>query len=58
MKKNIVYDTVDCMKRIKKIYPWIPICIIRRVLFAEEVYMHEIGVIDWLPKLKYWNFKK
>lgn len=46
MKKNIVYDTVDCMKRIKKIYPWIPIFIIRRVLFAEEVYMHEIGVID------------
>lgn len=58
MSNKIVYDTVDCMKLIKKKYPWIPICIIRRVLFAEELYMHKIGIIEWLPKLDGWSFKK
>ena len=54
----IYYDTVDCMKLIRKKYPLIPMFIIRRVLFAEELYMHTIGVSDWKPDLKYWRFKK
>lgn len=58
MEKSLIFDTVDCMKLIKKKYPWIPICIIRRVLFAEELYMYKIGIIDWKPELKYWYFKK
>lgn len=58
MSNKLVYDTLDCMKLIKKKYPWIPRSIIRRVLFAEELYMHKIGIIDWLPKLKDWCFKK
>ena len=58
MGKGIVYDTLDCMKLIKKRYPLIPIFIIRRVLFAEELYMHKIGIIDWKPELKAWYFKK
>lgn len=60
MKKAIIYDTVDCMHLIKKEFPWIPIFIIRRVLFAEEIYMHEIGLIEYKPtSLKTWHhFKK
>lgn len=58
MSNKPVYDTLDCMRLIKKKYPWIPICIIRRVLFAEELYMHKIGIIDWLPELNAWYFKK
>ena len=52
------YDTIECMKLIKKKYPWVPIFIIRRVLFAEELYMHKMGIIDYKPDLKYWRFKK
>ena len=52
------YDSIDCMKLVKKKDPWIPIFIIQRVLFAEELYMHEVGIIDWKPNLKYWHFKK
>lgn len=58
MKKVKVYDTLDCMRLIKKKYSWIPIFIVRRVLFAEELYMHKIGIIDWMPDLKSWHFKK
>lgn len=58
MSNKLVYDTLDCMRLIKKKYPLIPICIIRRVLFAEDVYMHKIGIIDWIPKLNHWSFKK
>ena len=58
MNTGLYYDTVDCMKLIRKKYPLIPMFIIRRVLFAEELYMHKIGVIDWKPNLKYWRFKK
>ena len=54
----IYYDTVDCMKLIRKKYPLIPMFIIRRVLFAEELYMHKVGIIDYVPNLKYWRFKK
>lgn len=57
-KKIKIYDTVDCMKLIKKTYPFIPKWVIRRVLFAEELYMHKIGIIDWVPKLSNWHFKK
>jgi hypothetical protein len=58
MNKNLYYDTIDCMKLIKKKYPWIPIFVIRRILFAEELYMHKIGIIDRKPDLKSWHFKK
>ena len=58
MSNEIVYDTVECMKLIKKMYPFIPIWVIKKVLFAEELYMYQIGIIDWLPKLSNWNFKK
>lgn len=58
-KKSVpVYDTLDCMRLIKKRFPWIPRCIIRRVLFAEELYMNKIGIIDYVPELKAWYFKK
>lgn len=58
-KKSVpVYDTLDCMRLIKKRFPWIPRCIIRRVLFAEELYMNEVGIIDYVPELKAWYFKK
>ena len=56
MKKDLIYDTKECMRLIKKEYPWIPIFVIRRVLFAEELYMHKIGIIDWKPDLKSWHF--
>ena len=53
-----VYDTLDCMRLIKKKFPWIPKGIIRRVLFAEELYMYKIGIIKWKPTLDSWYFKK
>ena len=58
MNTGLYYDTVDCMKLIRKKYPLIPMSIIRRVLFAEELYMHKVGIIDYVPNLKYWRFKK
>lgn len=58
MNEMKVYDTMECMKLIKKIYPWIPIFIIRKVLYAEEVYMHKIGIISWKPALENWIFTK
>ena len=58
MNEMKVYDTMECMKLVKKIYPWIPIFIIRRVLYAEEVYMHKIGIISWKPILESWIFTK
>ena len=57
MKKDLIYDTKECMRLIKKEYPWIPICIIRRVLLAEELYMYKIGIINWKPELGDWYFK-
>ena len=58
MNTGLYYDTVDCMKLIREKYPLIPMFIIRRVLFAEELYMHKVGIIDYVPNLKYWRFKK
>ena len=58
MNTGLYYDTIDCMKLIRKKYPLIPMFIIRRVLFAEELYMHKVGIIDYVPDLKYWRFKK
>ena len=59
MNQGVVYyDTIDCMKLIRKKYPLIPMFIIRRVLFAEELYMHKVGIINWEPNLKSWHFKK
>ena len=51
MNEMKVYDTMECMKLVKKIYPWIPIFIIRRVLYAAEAYMYKIGIISWKPVL-------
>ena len=58
MNTGLYYDTIDCMKLIRKKYPLIPMFIIRRVLFAEELYMRKVGIIDYVPNLKYWRFKK
>ena len=55
---TIYYDTIESMKLTKTKYTRVPIFIIRRVLFAEELYMHKMGIIDWKPDLKYWRFKK
>lgn len=57
MGNKLIYDTIDCINLIKKRYPFIPKWIIRRVLFAEELYMYEVGIIDWLPKLSDWSIK-
>ena len=57
MAKKLVYDTVDCMNLIKKKYPIIPKWIIRRVLFAEELYMYKVGIIDYAPTLDAWYYK-
>lgn len=57
MASKLFYDTVDCMNLIKKKYPFIPKWIIRRVLFAEELYMHKVGIITYKPKLDYWYLK-
>ena len=58
MSNKPVYDILDCMRLIKQKYPLIPICITRRVLFDNDLYMHKIGIIDFVPKLDDWNFKK
>lgn len=58
LEELIVYDCVDCINRIKKKYPLIPIGIIRRVLYAEELYMKEIGIINYNPRLDMWVYKK
>lgn len=58
MDKKLFYDTIDCINLIKKKYPFIPIWIIRRVLYAEELYMHKVGIISYLPELKSWHYRK
>lgn len=58
MSKELIYDTLDAMRLIKRKYPWIPKGIIRRVLFANDLYMHKVGIIDYMPKLSEWRFKK
>ena len=55
---KLVYDTNDCMELIKKKYPHIPMGIIQRVLYAEELYMHKVGIIDYEPKLSDWRYDK
>ena len=57
MGDKLIYDTVDCMRMIKKKYPLIPKSVIRRVLFAEELYMHKVGIIDYKPELRNWKWK-
>lgn len=56
MKSDLIFDTVDCIKLIKKKYPYIPIWIIKRVLFGQDLYMHKIGIIDWKPTFNMWDF--
>lgn len=55
---KLIYEPNDCMKLVRKKYPLIPKCIIRRVLFAEELYMKKVGIIAYTPKLEYWKFVK
>ena len=55
---KLVYDAKECMELIKQKYPFIPMCIIRRVLHGEELYMHKVGIIDWEPRLSDWRFSK
>lgn len=57
MSDKLIYDTIDCMRMIKKKYPLIPKSVIRRVLFAEELYMHKIGIINYKPELRNWTWK-
>ena len=57
MSKRPIYDCADCMALIKKKYPFIPYWIIARVLHAEEIYMYNVGIIDYKPKLSNWNLK-
>lgn len=59
MNKDKIYDTLDAMNFIKKKYPWIPIFIIRRVLFANDLYMVNVHIIDdYVPTLDWWSYKK
>lgn len=58
MDEEKFYDTIDCMKLIKKKYWFIPIWVIRRVLYAEELYMYKVGIIKWKPNLDAWYYKK
>lgn len=58
MSNKPIYDTWDAVKLIKKKYPFIPIWAIRRALYANDVYMYKVGIIDWVPKLDHWCFKK
>ena len=52
---TITYDSTDAINCIKKKYPLIPRWIIKRVLYAEEIYMHKIGIIKYEPKLSWWG---
>lgn len=55
MKAKVFYDTRMCINLIKKKYWYVPRWIIKRVLFAEELYMHKQGIIDWTPDWSYWK---
>lgn len=52
------YDIVDSINLIHKKYPFIPIWIIRRVLFAEDLYEKSVGIIDWEPALSDWYYPR
>lgn len=53
--EKLIYDTRDCMNLIKKKYPYIPRWIIKRILYAEELYMFKIGIICYIPDIDNWN---
>ena len=53
MSNKPIYDTWDAVKLIKKKYPFIPIWAIRRALYANDVYMYKVGIIDLVPKLEF-----
>ena len=55
MNDRLVYCTTDCVKLIKRRYPWIPRFVIEQVLFAEECYMQKVGIIDYTPDIKMWK---
>lgn len=52
---SLTYDTRDCMRSIKKKYWYVPMFVIRRVLYAEELYMKKVGIIDYEPTLDWWS---
>lgn len=52
--KNLIYDCLECINLVKKKYPYIPKWIIRRVLYAEELYMYKQGIIKYKPTLDSW----
>lgn len=54
MTEQHFYVTTDCVDFVKRKYPFIPKWIIRRVLFAEDIYMKNIGIIDHEPSLNDW----
>ena len=57
MSKELpTYDVLDAMDFCKKKYPFIPIKVIRRILFANDLYQHKVGIIGWKPKLGDWYY--
>lgn len=52
---KLIYDTPECMKLIKKKYPYIPYWIIRRVLYAEDLYMYKQKIIKYKPELDWFE---
>ena len=56
MDENKRYDSNDCMKFIKKRFPYIPKWAIRRILFGEDLYMKKVGLIDCIPSLDHWKW--
>lgn len=58
MANKIMYYTHDAIKFVKEKYPYIPIWIIRRILFANDLYQHKIGILNYEPSLDDWYYKK
>lgn len=57
MNKDLpVFDTRDCMDLVKKMYPYIPIWVIRRVLYATDIYQYKVGIIHFKPSLDFWHY--
>ena len=46
MSKRPIYDCADCIHLIKNEYPFIPYWIIKRVLFAHDIYLYSIGATN------------
>lgn len=57
MKKPMYYN-VEAIKFIHKKYSFVPIWVIRRILYANDLYMYSQGIIDFMPTLDMWSFPK